>query len=61
MIKGYLPTTFKASGAKRSRVITDIPTDGHVQSNMPSFFKGGHHINNKLNSVKKYIGMWYRN
>ena len=53
LIKDYLPTKFEASGAKRSWVIsctrlraTDIPTyrhtDRQVQSNMPSFFKGGH-------------------
>ena len=53
LTKDYLRTKFDASGAKRYWVIsctrlraTDIPTDRHtdqqVQSNMPSFFKGGH-------------------
>ena len=53
LTKDYLPTKFEASGAKRYWVIsctrlrdTDIPTyrptDRQVQSNMPSFFKGGH-------------------
>ena len=60
LTKDYLPTKFEASGAKRSWVIsctrlrdTDIPTDRHtdrqVQSNMPSFFKGGHKYDPKLN------------
>ena len=50
LTKNYLPTKFKASGAKRYWVIsctrlrdTDIPPDRHVQSDMPSFFKGGGH------------------
>ena len=53
LIKDYLPTKFEACGAKRYWVISctrlranGIPTDRHtdrqVQSNMPSFFKGGH-------------------
>ena len=52
LTKDYLPTKFEACGAKRYWVIsctrlrdTDIPTyrptDRQVQSNMPSFFKGG--------------------
>ena len=52
LTKDYLPTKFEAFGAKRYWIIsctrlrdTDIPTDRHtdrqVQSNMPSFLKGG--------------------
>ena len=49
LIKDYLPTKFEASWAKHSWVIsctrlrdTDIPTDQHVQSNMPLLFQRGH-------------------
>ena len=48
LIKDYLPTKFEASWAKHSWVIsctrlraTDIPTDRHVQSNMPLLFQRG--------------------
>ena len=47
-IKDYLPTKFEASGAKRSWVIsctrlreTNIPTDRHVQSNVPLLLRRG--------------------
>ena len=60
LTKDYLPTKFEASGAKRYWVIsctrlraTDIPTDRQVQSNMPSFFKGGH--KNKICKTKNKI------
>ena len=48
LTKDYLPTKFEASGAKRSGVIsctrlraTDIPTDRHVQRNMPLLLRKG--------------------
>ena len=38
----------KVKGYRHTDIETDRPTDRHVQSNMPSFFKGGHkYISNK--------------
>ena len=48
LMEDYLPTKFEASGTKHSWVIsctrlrdTDIPTDRHVQINMPLLFQRG--------------------
>ena len=62
LIKDYLPTKFEDSGAKHSWVIsctrlrdTNIPTNRHVQSNMPLLFsKGGIKIYSLSLSIQYY-------
>ena len=63
LTEDYLPTKFEASGAKRSWIIsctrlrqTDIPTDGHVQSNMPLFLRRGHTYESSTYSCSWVIG-----
>ena len=70
LIQDYLPTTFEASGAKHSWVIscttfmdinhptdrlTDQHTDRHMQSNMPLLFQRGHTNLQKLHQKKSEL------
>ena len=66
LITEYLPTKFEASRAMRSWVIsctmlrdTDIPTDRHVQSNMPLLLRRGHNnLDLNLIYIKKEDLKW---
>ena len=65
LITDYLPTKFETSRAMRSCVISctmlrdiDIPTDRHVQSNMPLLQRGHNNLNLNLIYIKKEDLKW---